>query len=559
MMDKQQPSPARQFWEALPVCLLVAVAALLVVQSVQISQGNALLGRIASHRADGFELGARAGGSAAGLDLGGVFKSQPPPPSGDTRTDGGDAGRKQQQADGGASEPVETHQEAPSSDVSAEHLARGAAGRGPSRGGQEVGSGAAEPVVNRQGPEKDDSGPWLNPTETEPRNVTAPPAFKVSPAAAAQPSISSSGNQSAASQPEKDNARTAPEPGTPNPPATASQPEGDGRRGLQGDGAPLCITSTMSPRSDAVNAECCDTPQEDCSSGHPTVCDSGCAAVLLPFVRECRYLFPADERDAFKDTVQLCTAIRPGTGTSDPTLPVRNCTDSTTWRGEHGQGCGQYALGTATTWHRTCEIDGEALPTEAVADSADMFGFAVMARKAAEACRVSCSTCPTCEDRIQNGDEAGVDCGGSCLVTCDPDSACEPFAQSGLVPANAEAVCTGGAGVAAGDVCHIVARTGFITASVGAAAAACSDRECEELAPATVMVPPIHVTPGEYICTFGKWVGYAVPLLPIVATSCPGVIKENHYSGSCPAGSGTCQATCDAGYRQVGGDGVFSW
>ena len=107
-------------------------------------------------------------------------------------------------------------------------------------------------------------------------------------------------------------------------------------------------------------------------------------------------------------------------------------------------------------------------------------------------------------------------------------------------------------------VCHIVARTGFITASLGAATAACSGRVCVELA-STVMVPPIHVTPGEYTCTFGKWVGFAVPLLPIVATSCPEVIKENHYSGSCTADGGTCQATCDVGYQRVGGDGIFSW
>lgn len=31
----------------------------------------------------------------------------------------------------------------------------------------------------------------------------------------------------------------------------------------------------------------------------------------------------------------------------------------------------------------------------------------------------SCSACPTCDDGVMNGDETGVDCGGSCGNTCD--------------------------------------------------------------------------------------------------------------------------------------------
>ncbi len=38
-------------------------------------------------------------------------------------------------------------------------------------------------------------------------------------------------------------------------------------------------------------------------------------------------------------------------------------------------------------------------------------------------CGGSCDACPTCDDNIQNGDETGVDCGGSCPTSC-PISYC---------------------------------------------------------------------------------------------------------------------------------------
>jgi hypothetical protein len=36
-----------------------------------------------------------------------------------------------------------------------------------------------------------------------------------------------------------------------------------------------------------VTAECCDEPSEDCSSGYPTTCNAGCAAILLPVRAAC--------------------------------------------------------------------------------------------------------------------------------------------------------------------------------------------------------------------------------------------------------------------------------
>ena len=43
----------------------------------------------------------------------------------------------------------------------------------------------------------------------------------------------------------------------------------------------------LQARTQAVNVECCDEPEEDCSSGRPTTCNIGCARVLLPFFDEC--------------------------------------------------------------------------------------------------------------------------------------------------------------------------------------------------------------------------------------------------------------------------------
>ena len=36
-----------------------------------------------------------------------------------------------------------------------------------------------------------------------------------------------------------------------------------------------------------VNADCCDEPAEDCSSGYPATCNVDCAAVLLPLQAAC--------------------------------------------------------------------------------------------------------------------------------------------------------------------------------------------------------------------------------------------------------------------------------
>ena len=46
-------------------------------------------------------------------------------------------------------------------------------------------------------------------------------------------------------------------------------------------------------------------------------------------------------------------------------------------------------------------------------------------------CPNSCPTVPTCTDGIQNGDETGVDCGGSCPNSCPTTSTCTDGIQNG--------------------------------------------------------------------------------------------------------------------------------
>lgn len=69
---------------------------------------------------------------------------------------------------------------------------------------------------------------------------------------------------------------------------------------------------------------------------------------------------------------------------------------------------------------------------------------------AAQACPVSCGTCPSCDDGKQNGDETGTDCGGSICSACSSADDCGDIAFTGLVAQNLEAVCTGSA---VGDTC----------------------------------------------------------------------------------------------------------
>eukprot|EP01050_Picozoa_sp_SAG11_P013198 SAG11_NODE_1527_length_4740_cov_20.044172_2_plen_232_part_00 len=67
----------------------------------------------------------------------------------------------------------------------------------------------------------------------------------------------------------------------------------------------------LTTQTEAVNAECCNEPTEDCSSGRPTSCNVGCAGVLLPFFNTCSEALGNAATD-FNDVVSLCRAAQGG-------------------------------------------------------------------------------------------------------------------------------------------------------------------------------------------------------------------------------------------------------
>eukprot|EP01046_Picozoa_sp_COSAG06_P002642 COSAG06_NODE_95_length_24425_cov_882.571035_19_plen_471_part_00 len=78
-----------------------------------------------------------------------------------------------------------------------------------------------------------------------------------------------------------------------------------------GDAA--CTASDLGARSAAVDAECCDEPTEDCSSGEPATCNVGCAAVLVPYFQDCLAALQASQGGgalvgALQSTVSKCGA-----------------------------------------------------------------------------------------------------------------------------------------------------------------------------------------------------------------------------------------------------------
>jgi len=48
-------------------------------------------------------------------------------------------------------------------------------------------------------------------------------------------------------------------------------------------------------------------------------------------------------------------------------------------------------------------------------------------------CANACTTSPTCTDGVQNGDETGVDCGGSCPNTCSNVVTVPTMSEWGLI------------------------------------------------------------------------------------------------------------------------------
>jgi hypothetical protein len=161
---------------------------------------------------------------------------------------------------------------------------------------------------------------------------------------------------------------------------------------------------------------------------------------------------------------------------------------------------------------------------------------------AADACPVSCGTCPRCNDSRQNGDEMDVDCGGSCkpcaaASTYGPIETAKGDNGKAILGPNMDAVCTG---TKTGDTCISRPAVGFRPSTPATAAAFCSDArqatnsECASQMAMMFHVFPRHVKPGHFVCgATGVWQAQAVHMLPIVSKACPTRLIGQHYTGVC--------------------------
>ena len=67
--------------------------------------------------------------------------------------------------------------------------------------------------------------------------------------------------------------------------------------------AQLAACSGAARTAALINAQCCGSDDDACSSGVPTSCDAGCASVFLPFVQDC-----PEVASTFSGVVALCEA-----------------------------------------------------------------------------------------------------------------------------------------------------------------------------------------------------------------------------------------------------------
>ena len=83
------------------------------------------------------------------------------------------------------------------------------------------------------------------------------------------------------------------------------------RRRLIGSGS-ICDASTISTRTAALQAECCDEKAEACEDGQPQTCNAGCASLMIPYVEDCETML-GDVVANFEPVNQMCQATLNGT------------------------------------------------------------------------------------------------------------------------------------------------------------------------------------------------------------------------------------------------------
>jgi hypothetical protein len=104
-----------------------------------------------------------------------------------------------------------------------------------------------------------------------------------------------------------------------------------------------CDMSTIASQSAAINRECCGAGDAACAGGVPASCDTGCAAVFLPFWASCGSVFPGAA--SYTPVVTMCHSPTPIMAVSFTCSCVAN------WQGDlcetprdpcDGWSCGTY-------------------------------------------------------------------------------------------------------------------------------------------------------------------------------------------------------------------------
>ena len=365
-------------------------------------------------------------------------------------------------------------------------------------------------------------------------------------------------------------ARTTAQPSIVTYSTNSTKQHGSDHRVLQG-------AACEPPALEAMLAQCCSGAGD--GRGHrraqtvgcdslPDSCDPACAAVYVPFYSTCPQIVSSFGNAAeFERFFDQCRTVQPpptppAPAPLPPLLPPAptpgHCVDSATWVSDtESAGCAQYAPG-ETSYQAMCAVHrGQYVSPVALSEGSAQASSMFLPVKvtAAEACPVACGLCPSCDDGIRNGGETGIDCGGPCAA-CTAVPSCGPIETTGLIGSNMEAVCTG---QSTGDSCYTRPAVGFRPSTAAAAFHQCSvTSTCGDMDRSHLVVPQRDVIQGQFTCTpNGRWSGEPLQVLPILPTVCPPQVVGDHYKGECD-GSATCTASCDEGYPQKRGDGLFT-
>lgn len=142
-----------------------------------------------------------------------------------------------------------------------------------------------------------------------------------------------------------------------------------------------CSAATLDARTRAVNAECCDEPEEDCSSGRPATCNVGCARVLVPFFDDCNNVLGTAARQ-FESVVALCPPSPAGAdGTDSRILELVQTLQARVDRLEGAAAGGHHAAAPPGTCTEECVVSDFGAVGDGKADDRDALQSAIDAAR----------------------------------------------------------------------------------------------------------------------------------------------------------------------------------